>query len=371
MIQNKTIFHGFALFSMLFGAGNVIFPLIIGQVTGHQVGSACLGLILTAVLIPFVGLYSMMLYEGDQFSYFERVGKTPAFILMTLLLSLLGPLGAIPRCITLSHATFKTLLPNTPLFVFSLLSSAFIFYLLTKKVNLLDLLGMILTPLLLLSIGLLIFKGSHGDSAVILTQFTKKASFSYGLKEGYQTMDLLAAFFFSTLICQKMKKEKSSPLYAIIIGAGLLALVYVAFAFIASSHSAELRNVPSEELFNALGYILLGEKASILISLIVGLSCLTTALALSSICADFLKNELFSGKIHTSHALILTLVLSSLVSTLHFSGITIFLSPVLKVCYPALLTLAFLNILYKRQGFKPIKTPIYLSLSIGFLFTLI
>src|SRR5688572_9085728 len=109
---------GLAMFSMFFGAGNVIFPLIIGQATGEQIPYALLGLLLTAVGIPFTGLITMILFQGDYNNFFARFSTSLGLLLMWMIMLLLGPFGAIPRCIALSYSTCKAILPSlsSPLF---------------------------------------------------------------------------------------------------------------------------------------------------------------------------------------------------------------------------------------------------------------
>lgn len=334
---------------MFFGAGNVIFPLIVGQMAGGEVGLALLGLILTAVLIPFIGLYSMSLYDGNWEVYFGRLGRIPSFIVVTILLSLLGPFGAIPRCITLSYATFTELIPQMPLMLFSLAVSLCIALLLLKQRRLLDILGAFLTPLLLLSLGWLILRGFTAPETHIQSSMLRSHAFTYGLREGYQTMDLLAAFFFSGLVCQRLKKEKGSALGASLVGALLLGSVYASFAIISAHQSALLEEVSSENLLGTLGRLLIGGKGGLLVTLIIGLSCFTTALALTEICSDFLRLHVFQGRISRFTAITLTLFSSSLVSILKFSGIVTLLAPMLKVCYPALLLFAILSIIFYRK----------------------
>ena len=111
---------GLAMFSMFFGAGNVIFPLAVGQYAGDQNLFAMFGMIVTAVLMPFAGVLAMILYEGDYRSFFERLGKVPGFALALLIIALLGPLGSTPRCIAVSYSTFASSFPGVSPIVFSL-----------------------------------------------------------------------------------------------------------------------------------------------------------------------------------------------------------------------------------------------------------
>src|SRR5690348_4123561 len=107
LIRSRSLAIGLALFSMFFGAGNIVFPLAVGQITGDQVLFASLGLILTAALVPIIGVIAMVLFDGNQRHFFGRLGRVPGFLLALSIISLLGPLGSTPRCIALAYSTLK------------------------------------------------------------------------------------------------------------------------------------------------------------------------------------------------------------------------------------------------------------------------
>src|ERR1700722_13643393 len=103
---------GLAMFSMFFGAGNVIFPLAVGQYAGDKNFYAMSGLILTAAIMPIIGVIAMILFDGNYRQFFGRLGKVPGFLLALIIISLLGPLGSTPRCIALSYTTLKSSFPE-------------------------------------------------------------------------------------------------------------------------------------------------------------------------------------------------------------------------------------------------------------------
>lgn len=150
-LKSDVLSTGFAMFSMFFGAGNIIFPLVVGQYAGSHNLFAIFGLILTAVVMPFAGVIAMLLYDGDYQKFFGKLGKIPGFILTLAILSLLGPLGSVPRCIALSYSTLKSSFPSLPSIWFSAGACVLVFILSVKKNRLIDLLGKILTPILLLT----------------------------------------------------------------------------------------------------------------------------------------------------------------------------------------------------------------------------
>lgn len=364
----RTLTNGFAMFSMFFGAGNVIFPLMIGQTIGNHLLFALLGLMVTAVCIPFSGLFAITLYEGNYFKFFNRIGVVPGMIVILAILALIGPFGGIPRCITLSFSTLKVYMPQWKLIWFSFISCVVLFFCSWKRHRILDFLGLVLTPVLLVFLFIVISKALLFPHAELVGEISRSAAFFTGLKEGYNTMDLLAAFFFSSIICNRLKKEGparntliKNALWSSLIGGSLLCLIYCGFSYSAHFYRDQLGNVPYDQLLGVLGQIILGNEAGLVVSMVVLLSCLTTAIALTVVCSEFLMEKIFQRKVAYEWCLVITLFGSLLVSTLEFTGIVKILAPVLQVCYPSLLILSFLNIIHKLWGVKPIKTPVFLA----------
>src|SRR3990167_7604738 len=97
----QTLSIGFAIFSMFFGAGNTIFPLVMGAFAKDKNLFALLGLSITAIVVPIIGLLAMFLYKGDYKQFFYRMGKWPGFFIILLIMMLTGPFAGTPRCITL------------------------------------------------------------------------------------------------------------------------------------------------------------------------------------------------------------------------------------------------------------------------------
>jgi LIVCS family branched-chain amino acid:cation transporter len=375
VVLNKTrwFFSGLAMFSMFFGAGNIIFPLIVGQTAQGSVLYALIGLFVTAILIPFSGLIAMTLFQGNYESFFSRMGKFPGQVLIWLILALIGPFGGIPRCISLTYATFNVYFPDLKLTHFSCLFAIGLFFATVRKRKIVDLLGYIFTPVLLVFLFVIVFKGV-ASSGFNLRAFpmTGIDALSYGLKEGYNTMDLLAAFFFASIVFQRFKQNKGETssdaetvlefIKASIVGATLLAFVYGGFAVTSAVFSKELMHCKPDHLLGELGLLLLGSSGGFVVSMAVLLSCLTTAIALTTISADFIRDKVFRNKVTYQTTILLVLALSVLVSSLQFSGIVKVLAPVLQVCYPSLLALCLFNVLHQLYGVKVVKLPVYFIL---------
>lgn len=369
--RSNTLATGLAMFSMFFGAGNVVFPLALGQFAKDNNIYAILGLLITAVGVPFAGLIAMTLFKGDYRSFFARMGVWPGFIICAIIMGLIGPFGAIPRCIALSYSTASSYIPGISLPLFSAISCLIIFALTVKRNNIVDILGYVLTPFLLLSLGIIIVKGLLFSAEAPQSPHPPGAVFLEGLLQGYQTMDLLGAFFFASVVILCLKKDLPTQqmsnsslimkltMRASVIGAFLLSLAYIGFSYLASFHSVDLMGIKADDLISQIAVRVLGNQAGIVVCAAVALACLTTAIALCSVFAEYLHEDITNYRMNYTACLIVTLLITYFISTLNFTVIIGLLAPILQVCYPALITLSLFNILYKLYGIKFVKTPVY------------
>lgn len=359
---------GLAMFAMFFGAGNLVFPIGLGQYAQDHTFFAVVGLLITAVGVPFLGVIAMILFNGNYKEFFDRIGRVPGFIVALAIMGLIGPFGALPRCITLSYATLKIYQPDTSIILFSALSCVLIYVLTIRKSTLLDMLGFVLTPVLVASLGFIIIFGWILSPPAPSVDHNDWHILGKGLIEGYQTMDLLGAFFFSAvaleclerdIVVDKVNNFKHMMVLALkasLIGASLLAIIYIGLSYTAAFNSLALEGIPQDELTGRLSNLLLGPYGGIIACITVALACLTTAMALAAVFAEFIERDVSLNRISYPWALAGTLVIAFFVSTLHFNGIAAFLAPILYVAYPALIVLTILNILYKIYGFQPVKS---------------
>lgn len=373
MTKSHSLAIGLAMFSMFFGAGNIIFPLAVGQYAGDKNFYAMSGLILTAAIMPIIGVIAMILFEGNYRQFFGRLGKVPGFLLALIIISLLGPLGSTPRCIALSYTTLKSSFPELSSVLFSAIACGIIFLFTVRKNHILTLLGWVLTPLLLGSLITIIIIGLITVPDIQNTSQANGNLFLYGLKEGYNTMDLLAAFFFSSTILNILRmSSREGPrndvqiaLRASMVGAFLLASIYIGFSYLAAFHGHQVVINAKDELLGAITLKIAGAHAGVLVCMTIALACLTTAIALISAFTDFIQKEVFKEKISYEITLIAALLLTFFVSTFEFTGISAFLGPILQICYPGLIVLTFLNIAYRLKNFKPIKLPVFFAFTVS------
>jgi LIVCS family branched-chain amino acid:cation transporter len=372
VLQSDVVTTGFAIFSMFFGAGNVVFPLALAARAGDMSMYAIGGLLLTAVLVPLLGLLGMILFDGDFKRFFYRIGMVPGYLAIVLIIAIIGPLGAMPRCVVLSYSTMQSILPQgLSLLAFSVISSLIIFLLSFQKGKILDVLGKVLSPILLISLMLIIVRGLIGAPQPLATGYVPMQAFLGGLKEGFFFMDLLATVFFSTVVLSILKsnldvvsqnddkKVASLTLKSGVLGATLLAIVYVGMGAVAACYGSQLVGVADDMLISVVAQKVLGGSAAIVASVAVALACLTTAITLASVSAEFLRHDIFRKTLSYGWCLAVTCGATVVVSTLGFNGIKLFLGPILKICYPAIFVLALCNVAYKLWGVRIVMTPVY------------
>lgn len=380
-INWSIIAAGLALFSMFFGAGDLIWPLILGGQMGDHNFYAMIGLLITGVSLPLLGLIAMMLFEGDYHKFFGKLGKVPSLIIIFVIQAILGPIGSIPRLITLSYATLKPYFPVDPTLVgFSVLSCLLVLAFTIKKQNVIQLLGLILTPLLIVSLGFILFLGLMDPPNPQVIDINHGNAFKEGLNVGYNTLDLIASFIFAPLVLSHFKdeNEEGDPLVvrrktfkkmfkACLIAAGLLTAMYIGLTYVASYYTPLLTpgHAPEERL-SEISMFLLGPKGAFISCIAVAMACLTTAIPLTAICADYIKNSLMQGKFKGEFIpLVITLAISGLVANLGFMGIAQVISPVLHILCPGLIVLSVLNILYRLYEIQPAKAPVYAAFGIS------
>lgn len=381
-LKNKiTIRAGLALFAMFFGASNLIFPLYIGANSGQHIFWNILGFLIGGVGIPLIGSIAAGMFNGDYWAFFNRIGKVPAFLLILLLMLIIGPLGAMPRIETL---VFNTLKPYMPGFFahnasFSLFFCGLVFILAYKENKIVDILGVILSPIKIITVLILIAVGIfHWEPEVINTSITAIDALKNASIQGYCTMDLLATFFFCAIAFQYIDQYRNqlkmtdSTATILMIKSSLLAgfiisVVYIGFMLLTYNHAQSLQNIPVEHMVKAVSSLLLGKFGGLFVCVIVSFACLATVLALTEVCSEYLHHIIFAGRISRTICLSIVIILTYIISNVGFQAIMMYTTPILEVIYPAIITISVMNILYKYTGIKMIKIPVFLVAGI-FLF---
>ena len=347
-----SIVVGFALFSMFFGAGNVIFPPYLGFGAGTQWVNGFLFYFIADIGLALFALFTLLKVGGSE-NITGRIGSVASNILMSAIILCIGPMVAIPRtAATTFEMSVAPLISGVSPVIFSVAFFIVVLLLSIRQSAVIDVVGKVLTPALLIGLLVLIIKGiisplgsivnPHVDSSFVIVN---------GIKSGYQTMDVLAALAFGIIILKSAQekgysdaRESSKMIRAAAVIAGvLLLIVYFGLTYLgATSASLFSLGISRAELVIGIVERLLGKVGLVIFAVVVALACMTTAVALVSSAASFFE-KLTKGRL--SYAVLVTVICvsSAVISNLGLDRIVAVASPILDIVYPPTLVLIALS----------------------------
>lgn len=359
-IRVKDVFVvGFALFAMFFGAGNLIFPPYLGVVSGNKWWISFLGFLFADAGLSLLVIISLTKFNGEMDALFNRVGKRFAAIMGSVIVICIGPLIAVPRTAATTYEVgiLPTIGPGFNRIIFSIIFFAIVLTLTIKPSKVVDIVGQFLTPVLLISLAILIIKGVVSPLGQMSDKVLIEGGlFSRGIKEGYQTLDSLGAFVFASIIIASLvdrgyKEEKikikATIMAGVITAVGML-LVYGGLAYLGATVSSNYgADIDSTALLVAITYRLMGNAGKILLAIMIALACLTTAIGVTSSCGLFFS-RLSKNKFSYEKVVLTVCILSAIVSNFGVTQILKFALPILLVVYPGALTLVVLGLFNEK-----------------------
>ena len=359
-IRVKDVFVvGFALFAMFFGAGNLIFPPYLGVVSGNKWWISFLGFLFADAGLSLLVIISLTKFNGEMDALFNRVGKRFAAIMGSVIVICIGPLIAVPRTAATTYEVgiLPTIGPGFNRIIFSIIFFAIVLTLTIKPSKVVDIVGQFLTPVLLISLAILIIKGVVSPLGQMSDKVLIEGGlFSRGIKEGYQTLDSLGAFVFASIIIASLvdrgyKEEKikikATIMAGVITAVGML-LVYGGLAYLGATVSSNYgADIDSTALLVAITYRLMGNTGKILLAIMIALACLTTAIGVTSSCGLFFS-RLSKNKFSYEKVVLTVCILSAIVSNFGVTQILKFALPILLVVYPGALTLVVLGLFNEK-----------------------
>ena len=351
-LVTDSIVVGFALFAMFFGAGNVVFPPYLGLHAGEQWANGFLFYFIADIGLALVAMFAI-LHAGGADNITGRIGHVASKVLMCAVILCIGPMVAIPRtaATTLEMSVTPFFSGMSPV-VFSIIFFAVILLLSIKQSAVIDIVGKILTPALLIGLLVLIVKGFVSpigdivDTGVSASEVTVN-----GIKSGYQTMDVLAAMAFGIIILssadEKGYTDSKSAAKMIGIAAALsgvlLLIVYFGLTYLGATVSTVFpTDISRANLLIGIVELLLGKAGLIIFAIVIALACITTAVALVSSAASFFA-KLANDKISYGVFVVVICVSSAVISNLGLDMIIAIATPVLDIVYPPMLVLILLS----------------------------
>ena len=342
---------GFALFSMLFGAGNVIFPPYLGLGCGSQWVQGFIYYYLADIALALVCLFAIQ-RGGGQKAISKHLGKAQSEILNTVIILCIGPMLGIPRT---AASTFEMsitpVLGDVSPIIFSVLFFILIAVLCMKETSIIDIIGKILTPTLIVGLLILIIKGIVSPLGPATGEVLVDNVPATGIKAGYQTMDVLAVSVFGILISKSIKEKGYDSIKKqnkMVIGSGAVAgmgllIIYLGLSYLGATASGMFDlSVDHTYLVTSIVKNLLGDTGEIIFAVVVALACVTTAVALVSSCSDYFTS-LSNGKVKYGYFVIAICTFSAVVTTFGLNKIIAIAAPILDVVYPPTLFIIILS----------------------------
>ncbi|MEK5445025.1 MULTISPECIES: branched-chain amino acid transport system II carrier protein [unclassified Fredinandcohnia] len=381
---SNVIAVGFMLFALFFGAGNLIFPVQLGQLAGDNVFTANLGFIITGVGLPVLCILALAFSgKSDLESLAGRVNPIYGIFFTVALYLTIGPFFAIPRTNTVAYEIgIVPFLENQssylPLFLFTIVFFGVTLFFSLKSSKIVDIVGKMLTPILLIVIAILIIAAFVNPIGAIQepTETYMSNSFFKGFQEGYNTMDALAAFVFGIIIINIMKQRGATSKKQIMLSTGkvalvagvLLAVIYSSLAFLGATSVEGLGMLDNGgAILAAASQHFFGWYGKVILAVIVIAACLTTSIGLITSCASYFT-KLIPALSYKKWAVVFTLF-SAVISNFGLSTIISFSIPVLVALYPlaiCLMALTFLHPLFKgRKEVYQVSILVTLILSIN------
>ena len=378
-LRKKILVAG-TLFGMFFGAGNLIFPVHLGQMAGQNALPAIIGFIITAVGIPILGVAAIGITHSDGLQTLSgKVGKGYGIFFTCLLYLTIGPLFAIPRCATVSFTTGITPLlgADSPerlyLLLFSAVFFAFVLFFSLRPGKITVWIGKIINPLFLFFFAVLMLAAllapGAAVSAVEPVEAYRSDAFFPALIEGYGTMDAIAGLAFGIVVIdviRRMGVDNDDTIAEDVLSSGLLtgalmALIYVVSIVVGAQSRGlfELSENGGIALTQIAGHYL-GGVGLFILAFTITFACLKTSIGLVTACAETFS-KMTNGKISYRSWAILFTVFSFAVSNIGLSAIIEYSIPMLMLIYPpaiALILLAFLGKFFAHDRTVYIATMI-------------
>lgn len=373
-----SIVVGFALFSMFFGAGNLIFPAFLGNSIGDQYIIGIIGFILTGVGLPLLAIIACSKGDGSFKSIATRIGPKFSVIFTAILFIAIGPMLAIPRTAATTfeltiNPFFQNISPFIAMTIYFLINLFFVL----RKNSIIDTIGKYLTPALMILLFILIIKGLFIPIGTI-TETNATNVFPNSILEGYQTMDAIAALLFAGIITTSLKSKgyKSKEMPSMILKSSLIAVLGLSFVYGGLTYiGAQTVDLASSEISKTGLLILiskniLGTIGPVMVGIAMGLACLTTSIGLLTTGANFFE-KISNGKLSFKVNAIIISAISLGVATLGVDDIVVLSVPILNILYPVSITLIVTTLLSKFiRNIKAIRIGVYTSLVFGILFAI-
>lgn len=372
---------GFMLFAFFLGAGNIIFPPLAGQLAGENIMPAMIGFLVTAVGLPLITIVAIAVSGGSWEHLTKDLPKRSATLMAVLIFIIIGPAFAAPRTGLVAYEMavkpFFIEATDAHLALFSVLFFTIAMFFAWSQGKLIDVIGKVLTPALFIGLIILAFAVFYDPQGSML--FAQDEYLSHplqkGFLDGYNTMDTFGSLMFGVLIVDALRKkgiteQKATARYLIsaaCIAAVGLAFVYISLFYLGATSSAIASGADNGGVILSL-YVqsLFGSYGQTVLSVIVLLACLTTAIGLISACSDYFSSL---TSISYKNWVIIIGVACAVVANVGLSQLIALSVPVLFALYPV--AIALVGLTFIRKFLPNPKLAYRVVLSVSLIFALI
>lgn len=352
MKQSKqTLVIAFALFSLFFGAGNLILPPYLGYNAGDGWFWVLIGFSISAVIIPILAIYGHAKLQGTILDFANKVSPTFA-VLFSILIYLVAIALPSPRT-----ASFTYEMAIEPFFQISSLELSSIYFALVlvfvlNRNRILSIIGKFLTPLIVCILLIIICLGLFTEVASVRDSIFNN-SFAEGIIEGYQTFDAIGGVVVGGVVVISLSlqgefnyEEKKRMIIRSGLFAGLgLFLIYGGLIVLGAHNSNVLVIDNRTELLSVLSIQTLGNIGNVFLSVLIALACFTTAVGIVTGTADFVKGLIGNSQKAYIITAIIASVLGVLIGQFNVHYIINIALPILMFIYPMTIVLIILNVL--------------------------
>ncbi len=348
------------LFGMFFGAGNLIFPVHLGQIAGRNLWPAFFGFVITGVGLPMLGVASFGITGSNGLHELAgKIGKKYAVFFTVLLYLTIGPFFAIPRCATTAFTVgLEPIFSSNKiaLLIFSLLFFAVVMFFSLKPKGIMTWIGRMINPVFLAFYFVLIIVSLLNPSAAISSVEPDASyatgAFANGFLEGYNTMDAIASLAFGIVVVNvirglgvtESKDITKSTIFTGIFACLAMGVIYLATCVMGAQSRGLFETSANGGIALAqLSGHYLGAFGEAFLAILVTLACLKTAIGLvTSLCEAF--DGMFTKGEHYKAWAIGFCVFSFGVANFGLNTIITYAIPVLMFIYPLVITLILLSI---------------------------
>lgn len=370
------------LFSMFFGAGNLIFPAMLGAKSGTHFTPAISGFLVTGVLMPVLSIIALAVTGLNLRDLAGRGGRIFAFLFPSLVYLSIGALYALPRTGTVSYAVavepYLTVQGMLPTLIFSALFFGLSYVLAMNPNGIVDALGKYLTPALVALLAALFLLGfiTLREPVSTPTSDYSSGAFAAGFVNGYMTMDSLAGLAFGIIVIASLREKgitgRGDLLRGVVISGAiagvLLAMVYLGLGYIGGHIKDGQGFKDGAALLTEAAHQTMGEAGALVFGLIVLLACLTTSVGLIGATSSFFAT-LIPRISYRSWAVLFTVV-AFVLASFGLEGLMSFAIPIITTLYPPALTLVILALFEAGMRVTWIKLTHRFALTVSMLWAL-